>query len=348
MKATITGLDALSKRILLDLDRGLKVSEVPEHYPVSLDQAKRLSRFRNMLNMAEENLDKKVFKKLESLGLKSLPLSSLFRKLDWEGIVDILAVVTDETKREELEFLLDGLEERRKRLKEFKEEADLDLKRLEFKDRSLQTRERELLRLQEEINRRSVALIDKKFTVHKVKEELKEIREERTDIQRKMESMKKRMIHSYKEIVESPVFLSDLDLKRQKELQDKALKWLFQRGFVAVADFTLPNGKRADIFAYNESQIVILEVKVSHSDLMTDLKWTEYLPYCDDFYFFTPAELVDPVSVKVKEVNCGQCVETEDGLKIIKADERVNEVAGADELKFEAGQLLSRKFIYGY
>ncbi|MGG3803455.1 MmcB family DNA repair protein, partial [Metabacillus fastidiosus] len=115
-----------------------------------------------------------------------------------------------------------------------------------------------------------------------------------------------------------------------------------------VADFTLPNGKRADIFAFNESQIVILEVKVSYSDLMTDLKWEEYLPYCHDFYFFTPAELADPVSLKIKEAGCGQCVETEEGLKIVKTDERINEVTGADELKFEAGQLLSRKFIYGY
>ncbi|MGG3803491.1 hypothetical protein ABEU91_07845, partial [Metabacillus fastidiosus] len=226
MKATITGTDALSKRILLDLDSGLKVSQVPEHYPVSLDQAKRLSRFRNMLEMAKKNLDEIAFKRLELLGLKSLPLSSLFRKSDWEGIAEVLAVVTDETKREELEFLIDGLEEKRKRLREFKEEADLDLKRLEYKDKSLQTREREFLRLQEEITRKSVALIDKKFTVHKIKEELKEIRGERAEIQRKIENMKKRMIHSYKEMMESPVFLSELDLKRQKELQDKALKWL--------------------------------------------------------------------------------------------------------------------------
>lgn len=43
MKATITGSDSLSKRILVDLTGGLRISEVPVNYPVSLDQAKRCS-----------------------------------------------------------------------------------------------------------------------------------------------------------------------------------------------------------------------------------------------------------------------------------------------------------------
>ena len=107
-------------------------------------------------------------------------------------------------------------------------------------------------------------------------------------------------------------------------------------------------GKRVDIFAYNESQIVIFEIKVSYGDLMTDSKWTEYLPYCHDFYFLTPSDLASPVVEKIKEVNCGQCVETGSSLKIIKQDDRlVNEIDQENELKFAAGQLLSRKFIYG-
>ena len=80
-------------------------------------------------------------------------------------------------------------------------------------------------------------------------------------------------------------YLSTADLKRHKEIQLKALNWLFNREFIATADFNLPNGKKADIFAYNESQIIICEIKVSKSDLMTDHNWTEYLSYCHDFFF---------------------------------------------------------------
>ena len=75
-----------------------------------------------------------------------------------------------------------------------------------------------------------------------------------------------------------------------------------------MAEFTLPNGKRADIFAYNESQIIIFEIKVSKSDLMTDHKWTEYLPYCHDFFFLTPDELKDAVVANANPMNGGQFV----------------------------------------
>src|SRR5690606_2748099 len=115
MKATITGLDSISKHILAALDKGgLRVSEIPEHYPVSLDQAKRLSRFKKMLELAKDNLDEELYNRLQSLGIKSLPLSSLFKKLDWTGLAEILSVVTDETTREELHLLINGLDEKRK------------------------------------------------------------------------------------------------------------------------------------------------------------------------------------------------------------------------------------------
>ena len=42
MKATITGSDDLSKRILIDLNSGIKVSQIPDLYPISLDQAKEI------------------------------------------------------------------------------------------------------------------------------------------------------------------------------------------------------------------------------------------------------------------------------------------------------------------
>ncbi len=67
MKATITGSDDLSKRILIDLNRGMKVSQIPEHYPISLDQAKRLSRLNKMLKLARENLNEDLTHRLQQL-----------------------------------------------------------------------------------------------------------------------------------------------------------------------------------------------------------------------------------------------------------------------------------------
>jgi hypothetical protein len=70
MQATITGSDDLSKRILIDLNSGIKVSQIPDLYPISLDQAKRLSRLNKMLNLATEHLDEDLYNRLKQLGLK--------------------------------------------------------------------------------------------------------------------------------------------------------------------------------------------------------------------------------------------------------------------------------------
>ena len=37
-----------------------------------------------------------------------------------------------------------------------------------------------------------------------------------------------------------------------------------------------------------KGQIVIVEIKVARSDLLGDSKWTEYLDYCDRFYWALP------------------------------------------------------------
>ena len=114
MQATITGSDDLSKRILIDLNSGIKVSQIPDLYPISLDQAKRLSRLNKMLNLANEHLVEDLYNRLKQLGIKSLPLSRLFRQYDWGGITEILSVITDETTRDELQLLIDALDEKEK------------------------------------------------------------------------------------------------------------------------------------------------------------------------------------------------------------------------------------------
>ncbi len=186
-------------------------------------------------------------------------------------------------------------------------------------------------------------------SMNRLKQELREIQEKKAAIKEELIQIKRETIQSYMKLAEVPDYLSAADLKGHKEMKFKALKWLFNRGFITTADFTLPNGKKADIFAYNESQIVIFEIKVSKNDLITDHKWTEYLSYCHDFFFLTPDELKDDVITKINSTNCGQFIETANSIQLIRTDERhVKQVNQEDELRFMAAQYLSRRFIYGY
>jgi hypothetical protein len=51
-------------------------------------------------------------------------------------------------------------------------------------------------------------------------------------------------------------------------------------------------GRRADLMGIDtKGQVVIVEIKVSRADLLGDGKWTDYLDYCDRFYWGLPPEL---------------------------------------------------------
>ncbi len=57
-------------------------------------------------------------------------------------------------------------------------------------------------------------------------------------------------------------------------------------GYAALAEYTLGNGRRADILAIDGAgQVVIVEIKSSRADFAADRKWRDYLEYCDRFYF---------------------------------------------------------------
>jgi hypothetical protein len=62
-------------------------------------------------------------------------------------------------------------------------------------------------------------------------------------------------------------------------------------GYAPLAEVVLPNGRRADLMALGpKGELVIAEVKSSREDYLTDVKWGEYLPYCDAFYFAVAPE----------------------------------------------------------
>ncbi len=67
---------------------------------------------------------------------------------------------------------------------------------------------------------------------------------------------------------------------------------LFQRGWMALPEVSLPNGRRADLMALSRTGLIsIIEIKSSIEDFRSDLKWREYRPFCDRFYFATHAEV---------------------------------------------------------
>lgn len=60
----------------------------------------------------------------------------------------------------------------------------------------------------------------------------------------------------------------------------------------AICEMPLPNGRRADLMAIDpKGGLTIVEIKVAKADLLGDSKWTDYLEYCDRFFWAVPANL---------------------------------------------------------
>ena len=67
---------------------------------------------------------------------------------------------------------------------------------------------------------------------------------------------------------------------------------LLRHDCMSVCEVALGNGQRADLMGLCPKGIVtIVEVKVSRADLLGDRKWTEYLDYCDRFFWAIPDSL---------------------------------------------------------
>ena len=65
---------------------------------------------------------------------------------------------------------------------------------------------------------------------------------------------------------------------------------LWQQDLVALCEVPLGNGRRADIMALDaKGCITIIEIKCSRADLRGDMKWQEYLDYCDRFCWAVPS-----------------------------------------------------------
>ena len=67
----------------------------------------------------------------------------------------------------------------------------------------------------------------------------------------------------------------------------RGVRRLFARnGIWCLAEMPLRNGRRADLMGIDPNgHIVIVEIKVTRQDLLSDNKWTDYLEFCDHFYW---------------------------------------------------------------
>lgn len=62
-------------------------------------------------------------------------------------------------------------------------------------------------------------------------------------------------------------------------------------GHSVLLEMPLPNGRRADIFAVGaSSELTIIEVKSSIEDWRVDVKWPDYVDWCDELYFAVPLD----------------------------------------------------------
>jgi hypothetical protein len=80
-----------------------------------------------------------------------------------------------------------------------------------------------------------------------------------------------------------------------------ASRLMRQAGFSVLREMPLPDGRRADIFAVDaKGAITIVEVKSSIEDWRADLKWPDYLAWCDQLYFAVPVDF--PQALIAEEV----------------------------------------------
>lgn len=68
---------------------------------------------------------------------------------------------------------------------------------------------------------------------------------------------------------------------------------LFARNDIwCLTEMPLRCGRRADLMGIDaKGHVVIVEIKVNRADLLGDGKWTDYLEYCDRFYWGLPPSL---------------------------------------------------------
>jgi hypothetical protein len=91
-------------------------------------------------------------------------------------------------------------------------------------------------------------------------------------------------------LAESPCFTESPPIAA--EVARGVTRLFFRHDLFTICEMPLPNGRRADLMAIGaRGELTIVEIKVAKSDLLGDCKWTDYLDYCDRFYWAVPPHL---------------------------------------------------------
>jgi hypothetical protein len=86
-------------------------------------------------------------------------------------------------------------------------------------------------------------------------------------------------------------------------------------GYAALTEFPLNSGRRVDVIAVNGAgESVIVEIKTSTADYRADRKWSEYLEFCDAFYFAVPTAF----PLALLPTDCGLMVADDYGAEILR------------------------------
>lgn len=69
------------------------------------------------------------------------------------------------------------------------------------------------------------------------------------------------------------------------------MRWLIDLGYQPLAEFSLKTGRRIDVYGLDSrGDTIAIEIKSGLPDFRADRKWTDYLGFCDRFYFAVDAE----------------------------------------------------------
>lgn len=142
--------------------------------------------------------------------------------------------------------------------------------------------------------------IDKQIEPHilKYKTELESYKLEKLQCRENILKVSKKAISNYFEQREFRDKFMNKDTITHTNISKGGLKWLVHNNYIGTIE--LKSDKYLfDVAAYNEYEVVILEAKVSVSDLKSDNKLANYLNYCDKMYIISNDEYVCLEALKV-------------------------------------------------
>ena len=99
-----------------------------------------------------------------------------------------------------------------------------------------------------------------------------------------------------------------------QRITDAIARSYFGQGDGVLREFKLKNRRRVDLVTINDKGwIVIIEIKSSPEDFLSDKKWGEYIDWADQFYFGVAHNF--PISILPKEHG----IITTDGFDVYQA-----------------------------